>query len=366
MKWLLALLPLSLLGQTVTLTPIGNQSVAGAEVEMEHFVTTSTGTVAVKIFRTHYGNGNTSTYSMFANNASDMDKMTNASYPGTSLYWQGNLSATSVFNFNNGGTLVTAGASMPPGYDFYSVEASCTFVPKETGTYSFRITSDDGSDLFINGVNMVNYYGGHGMNPFYYVNYNMVAGMQYSFRARMQEYGGGDGLIVQWRRPSQTGWSVQSDEIGVSSSSWVNKGTQFTNAAGVTSWSNPSNWPYRVTVNVASLTHELKDEDLLYMTEKKGEVTPLQSWDFYTCDCDNSSTFDIADIEFCYTILTKGFSHNKYVFTAAQRAAIESNPSVNYYPIYFPEQKVTVENQNQFYIMGTGKHRTTTLMQKMQ
>jgi hypothetical protein len=366
MKWLLFLFPLSLSSQVITLTPIGNQDVSNIPVTVEHFVTTGTGVVSTKIFRTHYGTGNTSTYPTFAFNASDLDKMTNSSYPGTTLYWQGNLPASSVFYFNWGGTLVNAGASLPPGYDYYSVEATCIFVPKETGTYSFRLTSDDGADLFINGVNVLNYYGGHGMNPYYYANYSMVAGQQYSLRARMQEFGGGDGLYVEWKRPTQSNWSVQSDEIGIKSSAWIDQGTKYTNQFGITSWANSSNRPYRVTVDVTGLNHTLQEEDLLYMLEKKAHPSELQSWDFYTCDCDNSTSFDINDIIFCYTILTNRYQHNNYVFTSGEKLDIETNPGINYYTIYFPKQKIVIENQNQFFIMGTGKHRTLTLMQKMQ
>lgn len=365
MKWLLVFIPLSLSAQTVTLHPIGNQSAAGATVEMEHFVTSVTGRLDVKVFRTHYGNGNTSQYASYPLIRSEMDKLFNTAYAATTLWWSGQMNATTVLNWTSFGTLTGAGAGIPPGGEFFSLEARCTFVPAETGQYAFRATSDDGCDLWVNG-SIIEWYGGKGTGTYKYGYINMVAGQQYTFIARVQEFGGGEGLILNWKRPSQANYAIHTSEIGVSTSGWVYQGSKLTNIAGVASWSNPSNWPYRVTVDVSDLTHELKDEDLLYITEKKGEVTALQSWDFYTCDCDNSSTFDIADIEFCYMLLTKGFSHNKYIFTAAERVAIEADPSTSYYQIYFPRQKVTVENQNQFYIMGTGKHRTTTLMQKMQ
>ncbi len=345
--------------QTITLIPIGTQDVSNIPVSVDHFVTIGNGTTAVKVFRTHYGNGNTSMYGNFANNAADMDKMTSTAYAATTLYWSGNVSALYSLNFASCGTLITGGASVPPGCDYYSVEVTFTFVPKETGTYSFRITSDDGSDLFINGVNVLNYYGGHGMNPLYYANYSVIAGQQYTIRARMQEYGGGDGLIVQWKRPSQSTWNVQTDEIGVASGSWVSQGAKNTNASGQAIWTNSSNWPYRVTVNVSNKFHNITDFSLIYMMFMKGNLGPLQDWDFYTCDCNNSSTFDWDDINFCYTLLTMGSLHNKYVFTDAEKTAIEGNPNVNYYNTYFPTQVRTIENQNRFYIVGTGIHNAT-------
>jgi hypothetical protein len=65
MKWLLVLLPLKLLAQTITLTPIGSQDVSGIPVTVEHLVTTGNGITSVKIFRTHFGNGNTSQYAQY-------------------------------------------------------------------------------------------------------------------------------------------------------------------------------------------------------------------------------------------------------------------------------------------------------------
>lgn len=363
---LLLLLPVTMAGQTITLTPIGTQDVSGIPVTMEHQITTGTGTTSVKIFRTHYGNGSTLQYPQFANNATEMDKMTSTAYAATTLYWSGSMSAAYSLWFNYCGTLQTGGASIPPGCDYYSVEVSFTFVPKETGTYSFRLTSDDGSDLFINGVNVVNYYGGHGMNPYYYVNYTMTAGTQYSVRARMQEYGGGDGLVVEWKRPSQSTWTVQTDEVGVSSSNWVSQGTKNTNASGQAVWSNTSNWPYRVTVNTSNKFHTITDADMNYMMYMKAGLTTFGSWDHYTCDCNNSSTFEWEDIYFCYMLWSNSFLHNKYIFTQAEKDAIEANPNTNYYNTYFPSQNRTIENQNRFYIMGTGKHRTTTTTQRIQ
>ena len=86
----------------------------------------------------------------------------------------------------------------------------------------------------------------------------------------------------------------------------------------------------------------------------------LQSWDYYTCDCNNSSTFNWDDINFCYTLWLNGYLHNKYIFTQSEKNTIEANPQTNYYNTYFPSQNRTIENQNQFYIMGTGKHRNQT------
>jgi hypothetical protein len=345
--------------QTITLTPIGTQDVSGIPVTVEHQVTTGNGTTSVRIFRTHFGNGNTSQYQNWPMSRSEMDRCFNTAWSATTLWWTGSMNANSSLNFYQFTTLTNAGASVPSGGDYYATEITFTMVPAETGTYSFGLASDDGSDLTIAGTSVIEYYGGKGVGAYKYGNYTMIAGQQYTVIARMQEYSGGDGLVLVWRRPSQSNWSLQTNEIGVASSSWVNQGTANTNVNGQVTFSNTLNRPYRVTINTSQKFHNVPEFGLIYMMFMKGNLGPLQDWDFYTCDCDNSSTFDWNDIYFCYMLYTTGSLHNKYVFTQAEKTAIESNANTNYYNTYFPTQIRTVENQNRFYIMGTGIHNAS-------
>jgi hypothetical protein len=345
--------------QTITLTPIGTQDVSGIPITVEHQISTGNGTTSVRIFRTHFGNGNTSQYQNYPSTRSEMNRLFSTAWSATTLWWQGSMNATSSLNFYNYITLTNAGASVPPNGDYYSTEVTFTFVPLESGTYSFGIASDDGSDLSINGTSVIEYYGGKGVGPYKYGNYSMVAGTQYTIVARMQEYSGGDGLVLVWRRPSQGSWTLQLNEIGVASTNWVSQGTLNTNSNGQASWTNSSNRPYRVTIDVSQKFHLINDFSMNYMMFMKAGLGPLQDWDFYTCDCNNSSLFEWEDIYFCYMLYSNGFFHNKYVFTQSEKTTIESNPNTNYYNTYFPIQNRTIENQNQFYIMGTGIHNAT-------
>lgn len=172
-------------------------------------------TLNVKVFRTHAGNGNTSQYPNFANNRSQMDMMVSTAYSNTTLWWNGTMNASTCLNFTAWTTMTSAGASIPNNGDFYSVEVSGIFTPVETGVYFFGINSDDGSDLIINGALVTSYYGGHGMGGYQYGSISLVAGTPYTFVARMQEYGGGDGMAVVWKRPSQGAYSLQPAELGI-------------------------------------------------------------------------------------------------------------------------------------------------------
>jgi hypothetical protein len=120
-------------------------------------------------------------------------------------------------------------------------EVTFSFTPKETGTYTFGLTSDDGGDLWlVNYGSVIEWYGGKGTGQYRYGSVSLTAGTTYSFIARMQEYSGGDGLYVNWKRPSQSGYSYQSDEIGgttTTTSAWALNITSNTNSSGYYSFS---------------------------------------------------------------------------------------------------------------------------------
>jgi hypothetical protein len=170
----------------------------------------------VKVFRTHAGNGNSSQYPNYANSRTDMDKMVSTAYSNTTLWWNGTMAATTCLNWNTWTVMSSAGASIPNNGEFFSVEVSGVFTPVETGTYFFGVNSDDGADLIINNVLVSTYYGGHGMGGYQIGSISLVAGTPYTFVARIQEYGGGEGLAVAWRRPSQANYTLQSAELGIS------------------------------------------------------------------------------------------------------------------------------------------------------
>lgn len=206
--------------------------------------TTSTGTTSVRIFRTHAGNGSTNQYAQWPLSRSEMDKLFNTAYSNTTLWWSGNIPSTSSLNFYAYTTLTAAGAGVPNNGDYYSTEVTFVLYPKETGTYTFGLTSDDGGDLWLVGYgSVIEWYGGKGVGQYVYGNVTLTAGTAYTFIARMQEYAGGDGLVVYWKRPSQASYSLQSDEIGQSSTSttaWALDATVYTNTAGLYSISRPS------------------------------------------------------------------------------------------------------------------------------
>jgi len=168
----------------------------------------------VRIFSTHAGNGSSTQYANYPLTLSEFDKLFNTSYTNTSLSWSGTLSPSVSINWSVYTTLTSAGATVPNSGNYFSVEVTFILIPLETGNYEFFIDSDDGSDLKINGSLVASYYGGHGTGQGSDTGiYSMTAGERYTVIARSQEYGGGEGLIVKWKRPSQSVYSLQTNEV---------------------------------------------------------------------------------------------------------------------------------------------------------
>lgn len=170
--------------------------------------------LGVKIFRTHAGNGSTSQYANYPGTLTEMDKLFSTAYSNTTLHWSGTMAISTALNWAGSNMLTSAGATVPGSGDYFSMEVSGTFTPVETGTYTFGVNSDDGGDIVINGSLVVSYYGGHGMGGPMYGSVYLTAGTAYAFKARMQEYGGGEGLAVVWKRPSQGSYTLQPTELG--------------------------------------------------------------------------------------------------------------------------------------------------------
>jgi hypothetical protein len=123
-----------------------------------------------------------------------------------------------LLDFTNRSKLNAAGISVTSNGERFSIVSSGFFIPSETGTYLFTCEGDDAVDLFVNGVNVANHYGGHGVGALgsHTGTISLTAGTKYSFRARIQEFAGQEGLRVFWRKPSQSGspnWFQDVNEV---------------------------------------------------------------------------------------------------------------------------------------------------------
>lgn len=76
----------------------------------------------------------------------------------------------------------------------------------ETGNWTFYLNSDDGSELWIDGLSAIQNYGSHGMVE-YSTSMNLTAGL-HDFRVEFFQGGGPHGLIVSWKGPNVSKSSI--------------------------------------------------------------------------------------------------------------------------------------------------------------
>ena len=154
------------------------------------------GYVNYKSYKTHYGNGYSSTYNGYtysglADNATELQAMLDVNHPGTSLTHEGEA----VANSSEG---LKGGRPSRWGNDFYAVYHYGWFQPQETGTYRFTLQSDDGSGLWIDG-DLKLFRPCCGASS---VDVSLTSGQWYFFETKWQEYTGGDYMYFMYSPPS--------------------------------------------------------------------------------------------------------------------------------------------------------------------
>ena len=158
------------------------------------------GYVNYKSYKTHYGNGNSSTYngvtySGISNNINELIAVLDVNQPGTTLTHQGEISAYSDGGFINGRAPRWNG-------EFYAVHHWGWFQPRETGRYRFALSSDDASALWIDDeLKLFRPCCGTS-----YVDVNLTAGKWYRIDTKWQEYTGGDYMRLTYSPPSSTSY----------------------------------------------------------------------------------------------------------------------------------------------------------------
>jgi len=379
MKWILILLPFVTFGQTITLTPIGTQDVSGIPISVSHIIPgATTGTVTQLTSNIPSDRGQAT--NVIWSTANSDQGLVNITYPigyqpkvGSTTYTQGTLHANAWLTFgtsNYNGYNGWANTPNVPTLHFTSVNNGSTdnnMSHASTETYTdsywgdvFRIRYEGSYAYNIQGINtkIDLYFPKNNPNKIIVVLRTFVAD-----GSNQEQIGISNGVSwLDYKIISSTSfstgqaWLIET-QTTVGSNTLI--GTLNTNSNGQVTFNNPNNYQYEVTIDVSQKTHLINDFTLNYMMFHKAGLGPLQDWDFYTCDCNNSSTFEWEDIYWCYMLYSNGYYHNKYIFTQAEKTTIESNVNTNYYNTYFPTQVRTIQNQNQFYIMGTGIHNAS-------
>ncbi len=154
--------------------------------------------------------------------------------------------------------------------------------------------------------NVIQWYGGKGTGQYMYGNVSLTAGTAYTFIARMQEYGGGDGLLIHWKRPSQAGYSLQTDEVGTTTtttSAWALQATSTTSILGAYSFSTPSGTgvEFYITFTPPTPTIPVLSDGTLANNIVIGN-TGIKAVDYFRYDVNGDNRFTVSDT---YSILAR-------------------------------------------------------------
>ena len=142
---------------------------------------------------------------------------------------------------------------------------------------------------------------------------------------------------------------------------WESQGTQTTTSTGVVTFSNTSNWDYRVNVDVSGMQNYVSNNEMNYMMYMRMFPNEMSSWDFHTCDWDGDTTITIDDIVESYQhYITSSSVTENAVYSQSEKDDIEVNATTfNYHTKYPRSATRTFNNLNRFYIVSLGKHRRT-------
>lgn len=151
------------------------------------------------------GNGSTSQYPAVPTNLTEMNTMFNTNNSNTTLYQTGRTNSTKILDWQSTSELSSIGVNLPNSGTYFGFKLQGTFIPTETGIYTFTLEADDASDLIIEGTTVIGTYTGQAVPNLgtHTGTISLIAGKAYSFIARMQQGGGGFGFRMYWKSPIQ-------------------------------------------------------------------------------------------------------------------------------------------------------------------
>jgi len=136
---------------------------------------------------------------------SDMDLLFSTANGTTTMVQSGKTNSARILDWQSVAELSAIGINLPNTGTYFALKIQGTFIPQETGTYTFTMESDDASDLTIEGTSVIGTYAAQAITALgtHTGTISLVAGKSYSYTIRMQQGNGGFGLRFYWRSPLQ-------------------------------------------------------------------------------------------------------------------------------------------------------------------
>jgi hypothetical protein len=364
MKWLLLLTPISLFCQTVSLTPIGDANVGNIPVTVEHYVNYVPNHSISSVTYNPLGTTGTNVTLSDDSNVGPFPIGFSFEFYGQS-FTQFRICTNGFITFGDASGSYTPGtfpnSQSPNGV----VAAYWTDLFPSSGYYMRYRTEGTAPNRLLVVSAHVTYYS----NRNAWVDYQIVLfegsnkiqttitsqGWTTTATQGVENHSGTLAATPPGRNLSSFNGAGTTFEYTPMTAiqQWESQGSKSTNSLGQTTFTNTSNWPYRVTIDTRNLGHSISLNSLKYLAYRIMFQNTISGWDYYTCDCNNSGSIEFEDLKWCAKLYQTNVLHNRYVFSNSEKINIESNPQTNYFNTYSPTQLRTFTNENVFYIMGT-------------
>jgi hypothetical protein len=364
MKWLLLLTPISLFCQTVSLTPIGDANVGNIPVTVEHYVNYVPNHSISSVAYNPLGTTGTNVTLSDDSNVGPFPIGFSFEFYGQS-FTQFRICTNGFITFGDASGSYTPGtfpnSQSPNGV----VAAYWTDLFPSSGYYMRYRTEGVAPNRQLVVSAHVTYYS----NRNAWVDYQILLfegtnkiqttitsqGWTTAATQGVENHSGTLAATPPGRNLSSFNGAGTTFEYTPMSAiqQWESQGSKSTNSLGQTTFTNTSNWPYRVTIDTRNLGHSISLNSLKYLAYRIMFQNTISGWDYYTCDCNNSGSIEFEDLKWCAKLYQTNVLHNRYVFSNSEKINIESNPQTNYFNTYLPTQLRTFTNENVFYIMGT-------------
>lgn len=165
-----------------------------------------------------------STASSAPTNKAQMDDVFNTSNGTTTITQLGKTNSSKIIDWQSTADLSPLGISLPNSATNFAIKIQGTFIPLETGSYTFTLETDDAGDFAIEGNNIVTNYNALAIAVLgtHTGTISLTAGKAYSYTIRMQQGAGAFGLRLYWKTPTQnatissgytTNWAQNLQEL---------------------------------------------------------------------------------------------------------------------------------------------------------
>jgi hypothetical protein len=157
------------------------------------------------VYSTHGGTGNTSQYPVIPTNNADMNKLFDTNYSLTNLSSSGKTNSSRILDWQTSAELSAIGINLPNAGTYFSLKIQGTFIPLESGNYTFTLEGDDSVELTLNGTMVLSRYTAAAVQSLGTLTgtINLTAGQKYDMIIRQQQGTGGYGLRLYWKSPVQ-------------------------------------------------------------------------------------------------------------------------------------------------------------------